>query len=88
MRWAIAAVGCLALALLTLNVSSETQGVGAGVLIRAIEPTHGITIMQRNRRTERPRDLTRGPRRLSAALAIDRRLDGIDLCQRGPLARI
>src|SRR5580692_12645226 len=27
-----------------LNVSSETPGVGAGVLIRAIEPTHGIRI--------------------------------------------
>jgi DNA-3-methyladenine glycosylase len=68
-----------------LNVSSETSGVGAGVLIRAIEPTHGIAIMQRNRGTERLRDLARGPGRLSVALAIDRRLDGIDLCQAGPL---
>jgi DNA-3-methyladenine glycosylase len=68
-----------------LNVSSETQGVGAGVLIRAIEPTDGISIMQRNRGTERVRDLTRGPGRLCAALGIDRRLDGIDLCQEGPL---
>jgi DNA-3-methyladenine glycosylase len=68
-----------------LNVSSETPGVGAGVLIRAIEPTHGIRIMQRNRGTEGVRDLARGPGRLSAALAIDRRLDGIDLCQAGPL---
>jgi DNA-3-methyladenine glycosylase len=68
-----------------LNVSSETPGVGAGVLIRAIEPTHGIRIMERNRGTERVRDLARGPGRLSAALGIDRRLDGIDLCQAGPL---
>ena len=68
-----------------LNVSSETSGVGAGVLIRAIEPTDGITIMERNRGTERMRDLARGPGRLSAALEIDRRLDGIDLCQAGPL---
>jgi DNA-3-methyladenine glycosylase len=68
-----------------LNVSSETAGVGAGVLIRAIEPTIGITIMERNRGTERMRDLTRGPGRLCAALQIDRRLDGIDLCQAGPL---
>ena len=68
-----------------LNVSSETSGVGAGVLIRAIEPTDGIAIMRRNRGTERVRDLTRGPGRLCAALAIDRRLDGIDLCQEGPL---
>ncbi len=68
-----------------LNVSSETAGVGAGVLIRAIEPTVGIAIMERNRGTERVRDLARGPGRLCAALAIDRRLDGIDLCQAGPL---
>jgi DNA-3-methyladenine glycosylase len=68
-----------------LNVSSETQGVGAGVLIRAIEPTLGITIMQRNRGIERLRDLARGPGRLAAALGIDRHLDGIDLCQPGPL---
>lgn len=68
-----------------LNVSSEAPSVGAGVLIRAIEPTHGLAIMQRNRGTERVRDLARGPGRLSAALAIDRRLDGIDLCQAGPL---
>jgi DNA-3-methyladenine glycosylase len=68
-----------------LNVSSETAGTGAGVLIRAIEPTEGITIMQRNRGIEQVRDLGRGPGRLCAALAIDRRLDGIDLCQLGPL---
>jgi DNA-3-methyladenine glycosylase len=68
-----------------LNVSSETSGVGAGVLIRALEPTDGIGIMERNRDTERVRDLARGPGRLSAALEIDRRLDGIDLCRPGPL---
>jgi DNA-3-methyladenine glycosylase len=68
-----------------LNVSSETSGVGAGVLIRAIEPTDGVTIMKRNRGAVRVRDLARGPGRLSAALRIDRRLDGMDLCQVGPL---
>jgi DNA-3-methyladenine glycosylase len=68
-----------------LNVSSETSGVGAGVLIRAIEPTDGITIMERNCGTRLVRDLARGPGRLCAALAIDRRLDGINLCQAGPL---
>jgi len=68
-----------------LNVSSEASGVGAGVLIRAIEPTDGIAIMERNRNTRQLRDLARGPGRLAAALDIDRRLDGIDLCQAGPL---
>jgi DNA-3-methyladenine glycosylase len=68
-----------------LNVSSETPGVGAGVLIRAIEPTLGVEIMEQNRAARRVRDLARGPGRLCEALGIDRRLDGIDLCQAGPL---
>jgi DNA-3-methyladenine glycosylase len=43
-------------------------------------------MMDRNRsRIERVRDLARGPGRLCAALGIDRRLDGIDLCRAGPL---
>jgi DNA-3-methyladenine glycosylase len=41
--------------------------------------------MEQNRRTERVRDLARGPGRLCAALEIDHRLDGIDLCQADPL---
>ena len=68
-----------------LNIVCGAVGEGAGVLIRAIEPTDGISIMVRNRQTERVRDLARGPGRLCAALQIDRRLDGIDLCQQGPL---
>ena len=68
-----------------LNVSSEEPGDGAGVLIRAIEPIHGIDIMERRRGTARLRDLARGPGRLCAALSIDRRLDGLDLCQIGAL---
>jgi DNA-3-methyladenine glycosylase len=68
-----------------LNVSSERAGVGAGVLIRAIEPTLGVAIMERNRNIDRVRDLARGPGRLAAALGIDLRLDGIDLCRAGPL---
>jgi DNA-3-methyladenine glycosylase len=68
-----------------LNVSSETPGIGAGVLIRALEPLEGIAIMQRNRGIERPHDLARGPGRLAEALRIDRRLDGLDLCREGPL---
>jgi DNA-3-methyladenine glycosylase len=68
-----------------LNVSSEAPGVGAGVLIRAIEPIDGIILMQRNRGIETVRDLARGPGRLCAALRIDRGLDGIDLCLAGPL---
>lgn len=68
-----------------LNVSSETPGVGAGVLLRALEPLEGISIMQANRGLHRRRDLARGPGKLAAALRIDRRLDGLDLCGNGPL---
>jgi DNA-3-methyladenine glycosylase len=67
------------------NVSSEIRGIGAGVLVRALEPLSGILSMQQNRRAQNLRDLTRGPGRLTAALDIDRRLDGVDLCQTGPL---
>jgi DNA-3-methyladenine glycosylase len=63
-----------------MNVSSETPGVGAGVLIRAVEPLEGISFMQRRRGTDRLRDLARGPGRLAQAMDIDKRLDGIDLC--------
>jgi DNA-3-methyladenine glycosylase len=68
-----------------LNISSETKGVGAGVLIRALEPVEGVAIMQRNRGVDRLRGLARGPGRLAAALRIDRSLDGLDLTQEGPL---
>jgi DNA-3-methyladenine glycosylase len=68
-----------------LNVSSEAPGTGAGVLIRALEPVEGVEIMQQNRGVERLRDLTRGPGRLAQALRIDRSLDGLDLCEEGPL---
>jgi DNA-3-methyladenine glycosylase len=68
-----------------LNVSSEMPGIGAGVLIRALEPLEGIPIMQLNRGIERLRDVVRGPGRLTAALRVDRRLDGLDLCREGPL---
>ena len=68
-----------------LNVSSEKPGIGAGVLIRALEPLEGIPVMRLNRGVERLRELARGPGRLAAALRVDRRLDGLDLCREGPL---
>jgi DNA-3-methyladenine glycosylase len=68
-----------------LNVSSEAAGVGAGVLIRAMEPMEGIAAMQANRGIQTVRDLARGPGRLATALDVDLRLDGLDLCHKGPL---
>src|SRR4051794_34055698 len=68
-----------------LNVSSEIPEIGAGVLIRALEPLEGVAIMRLNRGIECLHDLARGPGRLTAALRIDRSLDGLDLCRDGPL---
>lgn len=63
-----------------LNISSERQGIGAGVLVRAIDPLEGVAQMEKNRGVSTLRDLTRGPGRLAAALRIDKSLDGIDMC--------
>ena len=45
----------------------------------------GIALMAARRGVVSTRDLARGPGRLAAAFAIDRSLDGIDLCAAGPL---
>lgn len=68
-----------------LNVSGEGRGIGAGVLLRALEPLEGVETMRRLRRVDRDIDLARGPGRLAAAIDVDRRLDGVDLCAAGPL---
>jgi DNA-3-methyladenine glycosylase len=68
-----------------MNVSSERAGIGAGVLLRALEPLEGIALMERHRGTQRLVDLTRGPGRLAKAMDIDKRYDGVDLCAEGPL---
>jgi DNA-3-methyladenine glycosylase len=64
-----------------LNVSSETRGVGAGVLVRAIEPLEGLEEMARRRGAKRAVDLTSGPGRLTQAMGIDLSSNGLDLCQ-------
>jgi DNA-3-methyladenine glycosylase len=69
-----------------LNVTSEVPGVGAGVLLRAIEPLEGIDeMMADHRSTMRVADLGRGPGRLTKALRIDLGQDGVDLCAAGSL---
>ncbi|MEO8755743.1 MAG: DNA-3-methyladenine glycosylase [Casimicrobiaceae bacterium] len=68
-----------------VNVSAESPGIGAGVLIRALEPLAGIGLMQQRRAVLRLTDLARGPGRLTDAMGIDLRQDGLDLCVPGPL---
>ena len=67
------------------NVASERRGIGAGVLLRALQPLEGVSVMQRRRGTTRLTELARGPGRLATAMAIDLRCDGVDLCAAGPL---
>ena len=63
-----------------MNVVSEAEGVGAAVLIRAIEPLQGVDEMQRLRGDKvRPKNLTNGPARACQALAINRDQDGASL---------
>jgi DNA-3-methyladenine glycosylase len=68
-----------------LNVTSETVGVGGGVLLRALEPLEGIEEMQRSRGGAGLLDLARGPGRLTRAMQIDFEQDGLDLCSTAPL---
>lgn len=63
-----------------LNMSAEEEGIGAGILIRAIEPLEGIPLMVARRPGVPLRDLARGPGRLTVALGIGQAFDGRDLC--------
>jgi DNA-3-methyladenine glycosylase len=62
-----------------LNVASEARGIGAGVLLRAVEPLHGIEHMQRGAKAQKLTDLARGPGRLTTAFKVNRRHDGLNL---------
>lgn len=68
-----------------LNVAGDRKGVGAAVLIRALEPLEGVDQMARHRGGIHGAEVTRGPGRLAQALKIDLRHDGLDLCAEGPL---
>jgi len=63
-----------------MNVVCQPPGVAEAVLIRSIEVALGEVSMRRRRQVDAVRDLTNGPGKLCLALDIDRRLDGIDLC--------
>jgi DNA-3-methyladenine glycosylase len=62
-----------------LNVVAEREGVAAAVLIRALEPVHGVDLMARRRAISDPTRLARGPGCVAAALGVGREENGLDL---------
>lgn len=67
-----------------LNAVCEREGVGAAVLIRALEPVDGIELMRARRGLESVRELCSGPGKLTQALGIELSDNGADL-ERGPV---
>jgi DNA-3-methyladenine glycosylase len=65
-----------------LNFVCET---GSAVLVRALEPTHGLETMAARRGTTEPRLLAAGPGRLTQALGLTGEHDGLAL-DRPPFA--
>ena len=62
-----------------VNFVCEKAGSASAVLIRAIEPTHGIPAMRRRRGLHDERSLCSGPGKLTQALAITDAHNGLAL---------
>ena len=63
-----------------LNLVTEKKDYPAAVLIRAAEPVGGIELMKTRRKNGELLNLASGPGKLCQAFAIDRSLNGADLC--------
>jgi len=63
-----------------LNLVTEAKDYPAAVLIRALEPLQGVASMQQRRHSATLRNLASGPGKLCQAFAIDRSLNGADVC--------
>ena len=59
-----------------LNFVCREDGHGAGVLIRALQPTQGLDVMRQRRGLDDERLLCSGPGRLGQALAITHAFNG------------
>lgn len=62
-----------------LNIVCREEGHAAGVLIRAIEPTHGLEKMRERRGLDAMPLLCAGPGRVGQALGIDHSFNGMAL---------
>ena len=61
------------------NVVCESAGRGAALLLRALEPTHGLDAMRARRGVDDERLLCAGPGRLTQALALTDEHHGADV---------
>lgn len=61
------------------NTVCEADGVGAAVLLRALEPTDGVELMRERRGVQDERVLCAGPGRLAQALGITGDHNGLPL---------
>lgn len=68
-----------------LNAVCEPAGVGAAVLIRALQPTSGLQEMRRRRGVSGDLELCSGPGKLTQALGVELDLNGSSLLD-GPIA--
>jgi DNA-3-methyladenine glycosylase len=64
-----------------LNAVAEPKGEAAAVLIRALEPTHGLEQMRSRRGVKPDHELCSGPGKLTEALGIDLGDNKADLCR-------
>jgi len=62
-----------------INFVCEPAGAAAAVLIRALQPTHGLAAMRRRRGLDDERMLCSGPGKLASALAITKAQNGLAL---------
>jgi DNA-3-methyladenine glycosylase len=62
-----------------MNVVCQPSGTPEAVLLRALEPVHGIDAMFERRGVERLQDIASGPGKLCRALGISRTQNGADL---------
>jgi len=62
-----------------LNFVCEEEGSASAVLIRALEPTHGLPAMRRRRGLSDARDLCSGPGKLCEALGVTHKQNGLRL---------
>jgi len=69
-----------------LNIVAKDEATPAGaVLIRAIEPIDGISLMHQYRKTGNIYNLASGPGKLTQALKITKKQNGIDVTKKGEL---